>query len=256
MPPGEERFIDLEGAAIRADLETIVGFSKASRRDREVGSGQLWGRISGFPSSERTIEWTVDRFREAGIEDAEVQRLHQGPDASLWMPSAWEMTLVGDDRFGEGSGDIVLATAMPLVPSALDGPLDAPLVLVDSGGVAQHAGIDVDGKVAVQHVTPQAHTVFERGRTVAGARQLFERGAVAVVNLLDQPGHERARDFSNCGGPCFNLGGRDGRFLEEVIRHATDAGVADALRLRIRLGASRSWFHRRPEQPLIPHPGR
>ena len=31
---------------------------------------------------------------------------------------------------------------------------------------------------------------------------------------MRQPGNEKARDFSNCGGPCVNLGGHDGHFVE------------------------------------------
>ena len=61
LPAGEPASPELSGAAIRADLERIVGFSKESRATKEVGSGQLWGRISGLPSSAKTVEW----FRSA-----------------------------------------------------------------------------------------------------------------------------------------------------------------------------------------------
>ena len=36
-----------------------------SRTSKEIGTGQLWGRVSGFPSSARTIEWAVGEFRKA-----------------------------------------------------------------------------------------------------------------------------------------------------------------------------------------------
>ena len=32
------------------------------------------------------------------------------------------------------------------------------------------------------------------------------------------------RDFGNCGVPCFNVGTDDGRFLEEVMARAAQAG--------------------------------
>src|SRR6185295_1963876 len=51
VPTGEAAFRELEGKTIRGDLETIVGFAKESRATKEIGNGQLWGRISGFPSS-------------------------------------------------------------------------------------------------------------------------------------------------------------------------------------------------------------
>jgi hypothetical protein len=50
------------------------------------------------------------------------------------------------------------------------------------------------------------------------------RGAVGVFNLIRLPGNEFGRDFSNCGNPCVNIGGRDGHFLEQVLDRASQAG--------------------------------
>src|SRR5690606_1982782 len=61
----------------------------------------------------------------------------------------------------------------------------------------------------------------------------------AVVNIIDQPGNARALDLSNCGGPCFNIGGRDGAFLEEVVHRAASRGVHHELRLALKLEAER-----------------
>ena len=52
-PAGNE----FSSAVLRADLTTIVGFSQESRRTKEIGSGQQWGRISGFASGAKTVEW-------------------------------------------------------------------------------------------------------------------------------------------------------------------------------------------------------
>ena len=240
VPPGEGEYLELTGAAIRADLETIVQFSSESRERREIGSGQLWGRITGFPSSRDTIAWAAEQFRRAGIEDVELQPFDQDAEAAFWLPLLWEMRLVGDSTFGPNSGDVVLTTAMPLSPSELpvEG-LTAPLVHVGTASAAELVHIDVRDKIAVQHVTPQAHTVFEWTPTVPRARALFAQGAVGVINVVDQPGNEMARDFSNCGGPCFNLGGRDGVFLETVMDRAAEAGVLGQLRVRLILGTDR-----------------
>ena len=95
--------------------------------------------------------------------------------------------------------------------------------------------VDVKGKIAVQLIVPQAHMVFERDSVVPQAQALMKRGAVAVFNLMRQPGNEHARDFSNCGGPCVNIGGHDGHFVENVIERAAAAGVGDKLRAQITL---------------------
>jgi len=240
VPPGEDAFTALTGGALQVHLASIVQFSRTSREKREIGSGQLWGRITGFPSGHDTVSWAAGRFEEAGIDDVWRQPFDQEPGAEFWLPLSWEMRLLGDPAFGAGTEDLVLTTAMPLAPSAVPPEgLEAPLVHAGFGTVAELTQIDVRGKVAVLHVTPQGHLVFERGAAVPRARALFERGALGVINVIDLPGNERARDFSNCGGPCFNLGGRDGRFLETVMDRAADAGVLDRLRVRFALETTR-----------------
>ncbi|MDP2282884.1 MAG: hypothetical protein Q8L06_02000, partial [Pseudohongiella sp.] len=197
VPPGEDRYPELRGPRIREDLEAIVAFSHESRRVQEIGSGQLWGRITGFPSSANTVDWSVAQFRAAGIKDVRVQEFTQDADSRFWTPLSWEVRVIGDDRFGRGSSDVVLETAMPQSPSEIDGILRAPVVYVGGGGAAAALLADVEGKIAIQHITPQAHLVFERDPAVPRARDLFRRGAVAVVNIIDQPGNERALDLSN-----------------------------------------------------------
>ena len=54
LPAGEPAAPELVATTIRADLESIVGFSKESRTTKEIGSGQMWGRISGLPSGMKT----------------------------------------------------------------------------------------------------------------------------------------------------------------------------------------------------------
>ena len=64
-------------------------------------------------------------------------------------------------------------------------------------------------------------------------RELAKRGALAVLNIVEQAGNMYVRDFSNCGVPCFNVGTDDGRFLVSVLEKA-GASNAD-VRSRIAL---------------------
>lgn len=234
VPRGEEDFDQLRGDRLFQDVEHIVGYSRQSREERELGGDQLWGRVTGFPSSELTIRWAAEELRAAGIEDVRIQSLHQEADASLWLPERWEVKLLGNPAFGADSRDVILETAMALAPSQISGgSLTAPLVYVGKASPAELMHIDVDGKIAIQHITPQAHLVFERSSAVPAARRLFEAGAVAVINLVDQPGNHRVRDFSNCGGPCFNLGGQDSQFLVNVMNSAAEAGSFSQLQLQL-----------------------
>ena len=98
--------------------------------------------------------------------------------------------------------------------------MTAPIMYAGNASPAVVPHLDVKGKVAVQLIVPQGHMVFERGTASAGARELQSRGATGVINIVKLPGNELARDFSNCGNPCFNIGGRDGQFLEAVMNRA------------------------------------
>ena len=91
--------------------------------------------------------------------------------------------------------------------------------------------VDVKGKIAVQTLHPQAGAFSERTRTTERARELAKRGAVAVLNVVEQAGNMHVRDFSNCGVPCFNLGTDDGRFLTTVLERAKASGAARDLRV-------------------------
>lgn len=236
LPAGEPATPELTGTNIRADLERIVAFSKESRATKEIGSGQLWGRVSGLPSSAKTVDWFAEQFRKAGIADVRVQPMTMDAQSSFWIPLSWEVKLLADPAFGAGSQDIVLQSSMP-VGGSPSGTVTAPLVYVGTGGRAVLDHIDVKGKIAVQLNVPQGHMVFERGPVGSQSQELIKRGALGVLNLLKLPGNELGKDFSNCGGICFNVGGRDSFFLEQAIDSAAEKGVVDKVRAQMTLRA-------------------
>lgn len=236
VPTGSPDGPEFAAAALRTDLTTIVGFSKESRATKEIGSGQQWGRVSGFPSGAKTIDWAAEQFRKAGISDVRVQPISQDPRSAFWLPLSWEVRLLGDPAFGPGTADVVLQSAIPVPPSDIPGgTLTAPLVYVGTANPSLIEHLDVKGKIAVQLTIPQGHMLFERGAVTSRAQALMKRGAVAVFNLIRLPGNELGRDFSNCGGPCVNIGGRDGYFLETVFDRAAEAGTSAKLQARISL---------------------
>jgi len=236
LPAREPASPELMGTALKADVDTIVNFAKQSRATKEMGSDQMWGRVSGFPSEIQTVDWAVREFRRAGIADVKVQPITQDARSALWMPLSWEVRLLADPAFGPGSADVVLDSALPLSPSDIPGgSLTAPLVYVGTASPSIVEHVDVKGKIAVQLVVPQGHMLFERGVVDSRSEELVKRGAVGVFNLVRLPGNERSRDFSDCGNPCFNIGGRDGHFLEQVMDLAAGKGLSNKLQARITL---------------------
>lgn len=236
LPLGESPAAEFNAATLKADVQAIVQFARDSRAAKEVGSGQMWGRIAGFPSSDKTVEWAAGQFRTAGIKDVRTQPIAQNASSALWLPLAWQVKLLADPAFGPGSSDLVLESALPVGPSDIPGgSMTAPLVYVGAASPAVLNHIDVKGKIAVQLIVPQGHMLFERGAVDARSEALMKRGAVGVFNLVRLPGNELSRDFSDCGNPCFNIGGRDGWFLEALLDRAMQAGAQDQVRVQIDL---------------------
>ena len=83
VPAGEEKSGDLAGAAIRKDLEAIVGFAKADRARGE----KAWGRITGFRGADETHAWVLQQFKAAGLRDTETQAYTA--TQPTWHPKSW-----------------------------------------------------------------------------------------------------------------------------------------------------------------------
>jgi len=230
VPPGEERNAELSGPAVRKHLEAIIGVSRADRARGE----KAWGRITGFRGADETHAWVLQQFKAAGLRDPQTQTY--SATQPTWYPKSWEVNLLATEKAGPGSRGVVLESAFPTSGSQLQGgPISAPLVLVGATSNSALPDVDVKGKIAVQTLHPQAGAFSERTRTTERARELAKRGAVAVLNVIEQAGNMHVRDFSNCGVPCFNLGTDDGRFLKAVAERARAAGVAAELRIAIKL---------------------
>jgi hypothetical protein len=229
VPAGEDKNHELEGPAIRKHLEAIVGIARADRARGE----KAWGRITGFRAADETHQWVNEQFKAAGLKNVETQTYTA--TAATWHPKSWEVRLLANSKAGAASKDVVLESAFPTSGSQLAAPFTAPLVYVGATTDAALPDVDVKGKVAVQRLHPQAGAFSERTRTTERARALAQKGALAVLNVIEQAGNMHVRDFSNCGVPCFNVGAADGMFLNDVIQKATAAGAMADLRLRVSL---------------------
>jgi hypothetical protein len=193
----------------------------------------MWGRVSGLPDAEQTAAWVAGRFERAGLARVEVQRY--GADAEMWWPEDWEVRVLAHADLGRGSEDVVLGSAVPTRGVQIPGGvLTAPLVY--AGDIGDFLDVDVRGAVAVQRIRPSSGAFSQRATIQEGAQVLLARGAVGILNYIDQPGNLHVRDFGGCG-VCFNIGGHDGAFVRELADRASSAGSEDALRIRLELDA-------------------
>jgi hypothetical protein len=228
VPPGEERNRDLQGARIYSDVAKIVDFSKRSHKAGDL----VWGRVTGFPAAKATIDWAAQQFKAAGLTNVEVQEYDAAAGTTLWWAKGWQVKLIADSAFGSKSKDIELKSAVPASGSLIpNGTLTAALVYVGAVTDPQLPDVDVKGKIAVQHLRPENGAFSERTRTVERAQELTKRGAVAVLNVVEQTGNMHIRDFGNCGAPCFNLGTADGNFVETILKRAATTPVRMQLQL-------------------------
>src|SRR6185295_8602331 len=223
----------LDGAVLKADHKKIVGFSLESL---DAGD-KVWGRRAATPAFMRTVEWTVNEFKAAGLKDAKVEAY--AVPAAMWVPRSWELRVAGDPAFGAGSQDVTLQSAFPQPGGATipGGSLTAPVIFVGRATDADLAGRDVKGKIAVVRIRPEP-ALFGSAEQGAAAR-VVERGAVGVINAIEGPGNALYIDprFACGKAPCFMVGGQDGWFLEQVIGKAAIEGLLDQLKITMRLAS-------------------
>ncbi|MFT3725792.1 MAG: M28 family peptidase [Hyphomonadaceae bacterium] len=219
----------LRGDRIRSSVEQVIGFAQDMRED----GNQMWGRISGFPSEDETAKWLAGEFRGIGLEKVEVQSYAATGD--FWWPVTWQAVVLGDKAYGDLTIDVTLASAVPVSRSAITGgTLEAAVVYAGDAGEVSTEG--VSGKIALQHTRPTTGAYSDRTKVRESSQKLIQAGAVAVITWVEQAGNMHVFDFGQCGGPCFNIGGADGRFLTEAIAKAK-AAKAPELRMRLSLQA-------------------
>jgi hypothetical protein len=227
VPAGEaERHGALTGERVRTTVETVIKFAT----DMRGAGSQMWGRIAGLPSQAAAAQWLAGEFDAIGLTDVKLQGYKGTGD--FWWPDKWEARVLADPAYGDQTIDVVLTSAMPVSRSMMTGPIEAAVISVGDAGEVSTEG--VAGKIAVQHTRPTAGAYSDRTKVRESSQKLIQAGAVAVITWVEQAGNMHVFDFGQCGGPCFNVGGADGRFLTEAVKAAKDKGAPD-VRMRLML---------------------
>jgi hypothetical protein len=214
----------LDGDKIKADVKTIVDFSLKSKASGDY----LWGRVSGTPAYYDTVTWAVQNLKASGLKDAHVEDF----TATLTIPTAGELRILGDTSYGDGTADVVLQSAMVGGRGPVNGTVTAPMIYVGHATHADLLGRDVKGKIAVFHATPNPgiYSTDENGRS----NDLIKAGAAGAIEILDQAGNMQSYDADRhgCGtNLCLTIGGADGYFLENMLGKAGATGKSVSARL-------------------------
>jgi len=233
--PGEKAYEAIDGGHL---LQYVRDLGAISRRYRDSGHPQFWGRIIGSSADQETAEWLMGRMNAIGLSDVHMDPIDLAPQ---WFPQSWSVTAASGDK------TLRLDTAQPAytTPGTPDAGLDLEVVYAGLGSEADLLGRDLRGKAVLIFSNPMPgswrHTSTQEAITADdGARttwlQLAEkRGAAAILCSIQLPGNIRTQLYpTGTRVPTFSMGMRDGMDLRDMVAHAP-AGQPVRLKLRMDL---------------------
>ncbi len=237
LSEADDPYVEITGDDVHGYLQEIMTITEQTRPEGE----RYWGRIAGSDSEIATAEYMADLFRTFGLEEVRTETVEGGKQ---WWPLNWEVTIVADESFGEGSQDYSLKSAFPALHLA-SGALsisgqEVELEYVGLGRPVDLIGRDLSGKIAVMHAVMQPNPFFQSARGYVEG--VVEAGAVGVLIALEAPeNHQYALEgLGPDTVPSFVLGGNDGRFVEEVMA-ANKSGKPIKARLTLETEVRDSW---------------
>jgi hypothetical protein len=217
VAPADQRYASIDGVHLK---EYVTELTAISRRYRDSGHPQYWGRIIGTEADTENAQWLLDKFKQIGLTDVHEQAFDLPPQ---WMPRSWSVMLTA------GGKTLSIATAQPTYQAVGTGAggVDLEAVYV---GMASDAELklapDVRGKAVFFYSTDTG----SRHAPIAdnAIRRLGERGAAAIFVIQGIPGNERTQFYPvNSQVPTFSTGLKDGLAARDFIADAT-AGAAKA----------------------------
>jgi len=223
LAPADQAYAAIDGARLK---QYVAEQTAISRRYRDNGHAQYWGRIIGTAADAENAEWLMQKFRQIGLSDVHEQPFDLPPQ---WMPRSWSVVLSAQGR------TVSIDTAQPTYQAVgtLPEGLDLEAVYV---GMASEADLklarDVRGKAVFFYSTDTA----SRHAPIAdnAIRRIGERGAAAVFVVQGIPGNERTQFYPvNSPVPTFSTGLKDGLSARDAIADAVAAGTAARVKIKL-----------------------
>jgi hypothetical protein len=219
--PSEQAYLSIDGKHLKQYVEELTAIS---RRYRDHGHPQFWGRITGTEADAENAQWLVDEFRKIGLSDVREQSLDLPPQ---WMPASWTVTASSDGK------TVSLESAQPTSTSPGTSGDGLDLEAVD-------VALATDGDLRVRDLRGKAVFFYSADYTSRQApvsdyaiKRIGDRGAAAIFVIVGLPGNLRTQ-FYPVGStvPTFSLGLEDGVAIRNLISQSRDGRPA---RVRIRL---------------------
>ena len=232
--PGEKQYESIDGKRM---LTYVSDLGAISRRYRDAGHSQFWGRIIGSSADHETAQWLMSKFTQIGLTDVHEDPIDLAPQ---WFPQSWDLTATSGDK------TLKLNTAQPAytTPGTTGAGLDLEVVYAGLGSEADFIGRDVRGKAVLLFSNPMPgswrHTATQEG-AIARAQQ---KGAAAIICSIQLPpvvgmsgdagaGNIRTQLYpTGTNVPTFSMGMKDGIDFRALIGEAP-AGQPVHLKLRM-----------------------
>src|SRR5215471_14221419 len=87
LSPSDQSYGSIDGDHLKKYVEELTAMS---RRYRENGHPQFWGRIIGTEADHENARWLMDRLNAIGLADVREQPFDLPPQ---WMPKSWSVRL-------------------------------------------------------------------------------------------------------------------------------------------------------------------
>ena len=204
-----------------------------SRRYRDQGHPQFWGRIIGTSADDESQQWMLAKFKQFGLTDVRLQTFDLAPQ---WMPQSWT---VAGTALGKS---ITLETAQPAYATkATTGEgLDLEAVWLGTGSEADYIGRNVKGKAVLFASEPLPGSWRHTGTAEGAVRRAEEKGAAAIFVVIQLPGNIRTQMYpTNTNVPTFSLGMNDGYMIRDLIGQAGATPPRLKVRLDVRMEPGR-----------------
>ena len=223
LPAAEQKYAAIDGAHLKQYVSELTAIS---RKYRDNGHPQYWGRIIGTQADTDNAQWLQEKFKASGLADVHEQMFDLPPQ---WMPHDWSVVLSANGKTYK------VDTAQPTY-QAVGTPAAGTDLEVEYVGMASDADLklapDVKGKAVFFYSTDTG----SRHAPIAdnAIRRIGERGAAAIFVIQGIPGNERTQFYPvNSQVPTFSTGLRDGLAARDFIADATAGGARPHVKITL-----------------------
>ena len=220
LAPQDKAYAAIDGQHIHTYVDELTAIS---RKYRDSGHPQFWGRIIGTQADADTREWLAGKFTKLGLSDVHVQPFDLPPQ---WMPQSWEIVASGSAK------TLRLDSAQPAYQTkgtTAEG-LDLEAVYVGTGSEADFAGRDVRGKAVFIFSMPLPGSWRHTATAEGAVRRAETKGAAAIFAIIALPGNIRTQLYpTGTNVPTFSMGMDDGYAIRDLI------GQGQPVHVKVRL---------------------